>query len=119
MSGPTRDRIASVLATATPSREWLNAPTTKPHSFIAGELIDWAAVERALNGALSREDEVTDDERYIACRMLAARGHLTGDIAERTLTVTRRVHRWAKAGWPEHRPIGVFERQAKAKEVAS
>lgn len=72
-----------------------------------GELLDLAAVERAVNG---QPIALTAAEQYEAARQLGRRGFPLRVIEERTGLLPRLVSRWAARDWPEPTPAAASAR---------
>jgi hypothetical protein len=68
-----------------------------------GVLVDFAAVERVINGGTL---PLNDTEAYLAARRLAQLGYHATEAGRRTGIPARTIERWKAAGWPAARPDG-------------
>lgn len=74
------------------------------HHYVTGHVpdeVDFAAVERAMNGS---RISLTDADQYEAAKRLYNIGYGNYTVANRVGTHTRTIDAWEAAGWPATRP---------------
>lgn len=87
-----------------PAAGVLCKPYGETHHYVTGfisEEVDFAAVERAMNGI---RVDLTEADQYEAARRLYGIGYGNYTVAKRVGLHTRTIDAWEAAGWPAERP---------------